>query len=371
MQKALSFKPLQKDEFSKTLRDRVKAYFDESGKKQTANTEMHMKMIFFVSLWAGSWALGVFGGLDLPFHYLTFAILGMAIPLVAVNVGHDAIHGAYSKKKWVNQLLSHTFNFNGASAYMWKKMHNVAHHTYTNVHDYDEDIESVPILRLSPKTPIMKIHKFQHIYAFLLYGLGTISWALIKDYKKFFKNEVGNYNDDKHPAKEYFYLFFYKAINYTLFMALPFIFIELPWYHILGGLGLMHFIAGFYLAVVFMLAHIVEHVHYPNPNVETGSIENSFMIHQLYTTCDFGRRSRLVGYMTGGLNTQVVHHLFPLMCSVHYPKISDIVKQTADDCGLDYFEYPTFGKAIASHVRLLKLLGRIDNYKPEQWKQAA
>ena len=42
------------------------------------------------------------------------------------------------------------------------------------------------------------------------------------------------------------------------------------------------------MAIIFMLAHIVEETHLPLPD-EKGNMNNSWAIHQLYTTSDFGR----------------------------------------------------------------------------------
>ncbi len=38
----------------------------------------------------------------------------------------------------------------GFSSYAWRVKHNVAHHTYTNVDGYDDDITQVPLARFSP-----------------------------------------------------------------------------------------------------------------------------------------------------------------------------------------------------------------------------
>lgn len=361
------FKSLNEEQFFKTLRQRVNEYFKAKNETTFANTEMFIKAFLTISLWAGAYLFLIFGGFSTPVNYGLWALIGLSIPIVAVNVGHDAIHGSFSNKAWVNKLLSHTFNLNGASAYMWTKMHNVAHHTYTNIHGLDEDIESLPVIRLSPGTPWKKVHRYQHIYAFLFYGLATFSWVFIKDYIKFFKNDVGNYNNKPHPTAEYFWLFFYKALNYTIYIVIPFMLIQAPWQHILGGFLLMHFVAGFYLAMVFMLAHVVEETHFPVPDI-SGTLENSWAIHQLYTTANFSRPSRLAGYLTGGLNLQVEHHLFPNMCSIHYRSISQIVKDTATDFGIPYYESPSFFKAVQSHVRFLKKIGSQAEYVTDMSK---
>ncbi len=361
---SLKFSNKGQTDFVRTLRKRVDSYFKENKISKGANTIMVLRTFFCLALWIGNYIYLVSGNVPtIGLYYLLWAIQGVGMVWGAINIGHDAIHGAYSTNKFINGLLSHTFNLNGASAYMWTKMHNAAHHTYTNVEGYDEDIQSLPIIRMSPETDLKPIHRFQHFYAPFFYGLATISWVFIKDYVKFFKNEVGNYNGQKHPTKEYFYLFFYKAIYYVLFIVLPFIFIPIPWTHILLGYLTMNAVAGFYLAMVFMLAHVVEETHFPMPNQE-GTIENSWAVHQLYTTANFASRSRFMNFMTGGLNCQVEHHLFPNICSIHYRKLAPIVEATAKEFKVPYYDNPTFTYAFGSHLRFLKKIGINKDYVP-------
>jgi linoleoyl-CoA desaturase len=75
------------------------------------------------------------------------------------------------------------------------------------------------------------------------------------------------------------------------------------------------------------------------------------------TTSNFGRRNRALNWFVGGLNFQIEHHLFPRICSVHYPAISGIVKATAEEHGVAYNEHATFRGAVASHYRTLLWLG--------------
>ena len=64
------------------------------------------------------------------------------------------------------------------------------------------------------------------------------------------------------------------------------------------------------------------------PRPETGRMENAWAIHQIETTVDFARRSRVASWLLGGLNFQIEHHLFPRICHVNYPAISTLVEQT-------------------------------------------
>lgn len=363
VQKTLRFDNQSQQDFVKTLNNRVNDYFKTNNISKNANLEMVLKTIFHLTLWIGSYLLYILGDFNFGTNLAICALLGFSIAMVGVNIAHDAIHGSYSQNKWVNIILSHCFNFNGASAYMWKKMHNVAHHTYTNIDGFDEDIESVPIIRMSPQKKLRPIHKYQYLFSFFIYGLATISWVFIKDYKKFFKNEVGNYNGESHPKIEYFYLFFYKIINYTIFIIIPFSIVEAPWWQLITCFLVMHYVAGFTLALIFMLAHVVEETHFPIPTLE-GTINNTWAAHQLYTTADFSAKSYLAGFLTGGLNTQVEHHLFPNICHIHYRKLSTIVQQTAEEFNLPYFDAP-FSHAVKSHINFLKRMGLEENYQPK------
>ncbi|MEM9868828.1 MAG: fatty acid desaturase, partial [Bacteroidota bacterium] len=114
---------------------------------------------------------------------------------------------------------------------------------------------------------------------------------------------------------------------------------------------------GVILSVIFQLAHIVEDADTPLPD-ETGSMKNTWAIHQLFTTVNFGTRNRIMNWFTGGLNHQVEHHIFPNISHIHYTKIAKIVKQTAKEFNLPYHEYKTTRKAIISHFKHLKELGK-------------
>jgi linoleoyl-CoA desaturase len=72
----------------------------------------------------------------------------------------------------------------------------------------------------------------------------------------------------------------------------------------------------------------------------------------------FARKSKIAAFLCGGLNFQVEHHLFPKVCHIHYPAISDIVKETAHEFDLPYNENDTFMSALKSHYHFLKSAGR-------------
>ena len=156
MQKPLRFSHRRQKDFVSALNYNVNQYFKEKKQSRYANLSMMAKSGFYLAIWISAYSCLFIQDLSLGMMYLAWSGLGFSLAMVTINIGHDAIHGAYSKYKWINSILAHTFNLNGASAYMWVRMHNQAHHTYTNVDGYDEDIAPIPILRISAKKTVLE-----------------------------------------------------------------------------------------------------------------------------------------------------------------------------------------------------------------------
>lgn len=353
----IHFVNTDKSEFYTTLKERVDAYFLKRGITPYANTFMVFKIVFFLAGLIGTYLFLILANSSLPVTYLLWVLLGFNTAFAAVNIGHDALHGAISSNRKVNTVLGYIFDVAGANAYVWKITHNQIHHTYTNIQDFDEDINISPLIRITPHQKMRKIHRYQHWYALFLYCLTSLTWVFIKDYKRFFQKRIANYEIKKPPGYQYFNLFFFKAFYYTTFLVLPLILIDHAWWHIILGFIIMHFFEGFSLAMIIQLAHMVGGLDFPIPN-EKGEIRNSWAIHQLRTTADFARNNPLVSFFFGGLNFHIEHHLFQQVCHVHHRALSNIVKSTTMEYSLPYHDIPTLGGAVRSHLQFLKNTGR-------------
>ena len=351
------FNTTSKCQFLATTRQRVDHYFKETGYSRNANGNMWVKTIVFLTGFAGLYGL-IISNIFSPWAMLFLAMgLGMFSAFVGFNVCHDAIHGAFSTGKKTNKAFGLIFNLLGASPYVWSITHNVVHHTYTNIPGHDEDIDVAPgLIRISGDEPVNRAQRYQHLYAFPLYGLASLSWALRKDYKKFFQPKVGQ-QVNNHPRSEYFNLFFYKAIYYFLFIVLPLLVLDITWWQFIIGFLALQFAQGFTMGLVFQLAHVVEGTDFPMPN-DDGNIEEAWAEHQMRTTANFATHNRLAAFFLGGLNRQIEHHLFPKICHIHYGAIGKIVKQTALEFNIPYNENPTFTSALRSHYRMLKKFGK-------------
>jgi len=352
------FVPAEKSTFFPTLQKRVSEYFKENNISRNANKTMVVKTIILLSAFFLPLVLMIVFHLK-PWAVLSlYAIMGFAKAGIGMSIMHDANHGAYSKNKTVNTWLGYTLNLMGGMVFNWKMQHNVLHHTYTNIHGMDDDIEEKLVLRFSPHSEPRKFHKFQFLYVFFFYSILTIYWVLAKDmiqYFKYRKNGVNRHTDKKN--KSYFWGMIGIKIFYLVYLVvLPLVLQENSFGLIIGGFLLMHAIGGLVLGVVFQLAHSVLEAEFPLPN-SANIVEDDWAMHQLRTTVNFARENKLLSWYVGGLNYQVEHHLFPNICHVHYPEISKIVEQTAAEFKAPYRCAPTLKHALSSHVRMLKKFG--------------
>ena len=351
---------LNKDKslFFSVLRNKVDSYFHDNQISKTGGQPILFKAGCMLSLYLGSFAL-ILTGFFSEWQMLALTVLmGVGVAGVGMSVMHDAIHGSFSERTWINRLFGASLYLLGGNVYNWEIQHNRLHHTYTNIHDVDEDITGKFLLRLSCGDKLKAIHRFQYIYAFFLYSLMTLSF-LWKDFK-----EIGLYNEmsktglvKSYPRKEIVRLIIGK-IGYILVIGvLPIVVLKLSFLQWFVGFMTMHAVAGLILSTIFQLAHVVEGATQPAPD-EKGNLENSWAIHQLNTTSNFASKNYFLSWYIGGLDYQIEHHLFPHISHVHYRKIAPIVRSTAEEFGIVYNDKASFINGLDSHIRMLKHLGK-------------
>lgn len=353
-------KDKDKARFFSTLRQRVDAYFKENKLSKHANKQMVIKTAVLLSGYILPFIALLIFQPSFSVSILLWILMGLCLAGIGMSVMHDANHGAYSQSHKTNRWLGHTLNLLGGSVFNWKLQHNLLHHTYTNIATHDMDIQDKAILRFSPHTQVKWFHKLQALYAIVFYGITTLYWALLKDFLQYakYKKDGLNKNTPQQNNLLLFKMILDKVIYFVIFLVVPIVFSHLPAGEIISGFLIMHFIAGVILTVIFQLAHTVEGTTHPLAD-ESGTIENNWAIHQMNTTVNFSRNHKFISWYVGGLNFQVEHHLFPTICHVHYPYISEIVKNTAEEFGVPYLENLTFADALTSHMNTLRRFGKL------------
>ena len=345
----------QRKIFFNSINAHVEQYFKERNLKKTGNKKLYFKSFILITAAVAAY-IGLLTMQVNPFIAAGLCCLfGFIQACIGFNVMHDANHGSYSEKKWINNLMGLTANMMGVNAWFWKQKHNIIHHTYTNVDGVDDDIIKPPLLRMCSSQKYLKVHRYQHIYCVPVYGLTSLIWTFVSDFAKYFQKKIQSTKIRKMEAKEHVIFWLTKVLYCFFYIALPVYMVGFVPFII--GFILMHVTMGITLALVFQLAHVVESTHFVDAQNNDLRIKDEWAVHQVQTTADFATNNKIIGWLTGGLNFQVEHHLFPKISHVHYPVIHKFVKDACQKFSIRHNDYPSMTSAIFSHLRLMKQLG--------------
>ncbi|KAL3684049.1 hypothetical protein R1sor_002071 [Riccia sorocarpa] len=335
-----------KSDFGDALKFHVKEYFQAEAKRRNVSLAAATKApperwyeiallgaicaVCFLSFLRGDWI-----------SLLTFPV---SVWVFGSNTFHDAAHFALHKNWRINWIVPYVFPF-FSSPFAWYHQHNIGHHSYPNVEHRDPDLVHFFWLKREHKSVEWRsTHKMQRDPWFIVmwwtaaveFGLATMNdfWMV------FFKV----YNDSV-PM---------KIISQTRFLS-----------HIAGRvltIGVIHLWPFFvleswtrsivfaivpYLAfsILFMLNTQINHLT-PEAAHETNQ---DWYKHQVITAQDFGVNSRFCFLMSGGLNYQIVHHLFPTVNHHHLVKLQPIVARLCEKHGVPYKHVAGYAAAIKSH----------------------
>lgn len=347
------------ESFKFVLHARVNSYFREKKLSKKGNSSIFFKSFVLLFLYITSYFLLILIEPPTIVAVPLLVVFGMSLAGIGLNIMHDAVHETYSTRRRLNRILVNSAYLIGMNPTIWKIQHNIKHHSYTNIHDLDEDIESKAFVRLNPHDKRLAIHRFQYIYAWLVYAVGTLFWVILKDFIKFYRyaedGSIQKYS--RGVITELTILLITKFLYFFAMIGVPLIFTEYGILEILVGFCLLHVVAALCLAIIFQPSHLMGEVEFPLPD-EAGKLESSWLLNQLNTTINFAMGSRIITWFSGGLNFHIEHHLFPNISHVHYRHISGIVKQTADEYGFPYRSEDTLISALVGHIAMLKRLGK-------------
>jgi linoleoyl-CoA desaturase len=349
-------KYLPRAEFSVEINRRVDEYFDAGNLKRRDLPRMYLKTATVLAWFGLSYA-----GLLLttsPAAAVALSVsLGLAMAAIGFNIQHDGNHGGYSSRPWVNGLMARSLDLLGGSAYFWRFKHNIAHHTHTNITGQDDDFNMGVLGRLSPHDKWRPFHRFQHLYVWFLYSMLALEWQTTGELRNLvMKRKIGLTRIPFPSPREHALFWVGRLVFLGLAFGLPLAYHPLS--AVLACFAIAGVTLGVTLSIVFQLAHCVEEAHFPQPDVDSHIVAREWAAHQVETTVDFAPRNRLLNWYVGGLNFQIEHHLFPRICHLHYPALSEIVRDVCRKHNVRYFVHPTMGSAFRSHWRWLRVMGR-------------
>jgi linoleoyl-CoA desaturase len=339
--------------FPKVLRGRLDNFFSEGNVSPKAGRAMWIKIALGLAVLAGSW-IALYALKPDSWRFVALYLLNaLAQTFLLLNIAHDSNHNAISQVRFVNKVLNYVFDVCGINSYMWRILHHRGHHACVNLHGEDDALTGRGILRFTPHEPRARLQRFQHIYALFLYALFSLDYVFVRDFECFFFPSREYLKHTRHPAQEYAILFAGKGLYLTYMLILPVVYLGKSPLLVAVAFVLAHLIIGLSVALVFQTTHTVDSTYFPS---RRGEFDHG-VYHIFATTADYATSNPLVGFLAGGLNHHIVHHLCPFVCHTHYARLTRIVRQTAEEFGVPYRQHPTMTQAIKHHLLLLKQLG--------------
>jgi linoleoyl-CoA desaturase len=344
--------------FPKVLRRRLERFFADEKISPKADRAMWIKIAVGLAVLAGSW-IAIYALRPNSWKFVALYLLsGLAQTFLLLNIAHDSNHNAISTVPTVNKALNYVFDVCGINSYMWRILHHRGHHSCINLQGEDDALTGRGVLRFTPHEPRTPLQRFQHFYALFVYALFSLDYVFRRDFECFFFPSHEYLKRTKHPLREYVILFAGKAFYLTYMLVLPVVVLGKS--ILLVGLAflLVHLVVGLTVSLVFQTTHTVDGTYFPS---DRGEFENG-VYHIFATTADYATENPLVGWLAGGLNHHIVHHLCPFVCHTHYAPLTRIVRETAQEFGVPYRQHPTMTRAIRHHLILLKQLGNEDSF---------
>ena len=343
--------------FVREIRSEVELYLGSRRTRVRGRLELYAKSVVALTLLAVSWAVLMFVRPGLLLGLLCLLGLVLGAVLTGFCVQHDANHGAYFRSRRLNHLLGWTADaLLGFSSYAWRVKHNVAHHTYTNVDGYDDNIDQTPFARLLPSQPRRPWYRLQHVYVWPLYSLMLLRWQIGADLAALVRGRIATSALRMPRGWDLVGLLAGKAIFVSWAIVVPLL--VYPWWVVVAGYVGFTMATSLVTATTFQLAHCVEEAACASAE-ELAATRRLWAVHEVESTVDFCPRNVVLTWLLGGLNFQIEHHLFPRVPHTHYLRIAEIVRRKAAEHGVRYTAQPSLRAAIRSHQRHLRALGRI------------
>jgi fatty acid desaturase/cytochrome b involved in lipid metabolism len=312
-----------------------------------------------------SFSLLIYDKGSLPWYVrlISAVVFGLCQALSLLHAMHDASHMAIGPSatwwQWIGKFCMDWFA--GASMDSWHNQHILGHHVYTNVMGVDPDLpikKTGDIRRICWQQKWLPLYRFQHVYLCVLYGLLTIKYRLQDLTNTVLDKCSGNVRVNDLGWTETLSQLLSKSFWFCWRFYLPIIYFQLDIASFLALSLLAEFTTGYYLTFNFQVSHVSPLAEFPDG--ERNSFKLEWAQSQVVTTVDYGYHSSLTAFLTGALNYQSVHHLFPSVSQYHYPAIAQIVHLVAGKHNLKINYVKTFREAFKLHIQHLQNLGFAD-----------
>ncbi|MCU0656699.1 MAG: fatty acid desaturase [Polyangiaceae bacterium] len=330
-------------EFYRTIHTRALKYFADTKKTPGAT---RWDQVFAVSLLVGVLVLMV--PAYVQGSLAAAALLGFVRALAAVNPGHCMSHfSVFPRGRWNSLVFRVASPFLVSTWSIWTSTHVKSHHVHTLTTEDGQD--NYPLKRVVPETEYRPWHGFQHQYIWLVYLLGLPLWSLQDMVVSLRSLVTGSPGPTGLSPMEHLNNTLQLAFNLLVSVVMPFLFLPV------GQAAAVCLITNSICSLMVILQIVVNHEVPETLGATSRATRGDWGAHQVLTSHNYSVDSALALHLSGGLNMQIEHHLFPSVHYRHYPALGVIVREACAEFGLPYNTSPTFAEAVRKHYRLLEM----------------
>jgi linoleoyl-CoA desaturase len=298
-----------------------KLVYDEIHEKKIplywSNTEIAYNT-FMLSVYLGIWGYCFWNANNLS--YLWMCLLGVINMGYVALVFHETSHYTGFKSQKLNNIISYLIMSPIITTEDWKYEHNYLHHSFTNT-NYDDDYEQNKIMFRHSNTHIHYFHhRFQFIYAFVMFILGGFSKGPLSSIEN-------------------------KRWNILLFFI------------ILYNFGYIHTTIMYGLTgLLFLSIAQASHIQHECIQINTEN-KNDFLYNQVSSSMNYRTDDFITRFLCFGLDIQIEHHLFPNIPHSSLRQIQHVVRGFCDKNDIPYIEKPSIFSSIYSYICYLFNMG--------------
>jgi len=359
---SFDWKEYDNSPFVKEIKAMVKDHFSRRAKKLGITVRQATKatpkrwalLVFLMSLFLSTIPSYVSG------KYWTLIVTPFLGWLWAVNWWHDALHFGLSCDWRVNAFLPYLFPL-FSSPWSWYHQHVIGHHAYTNIGHRDPDLwNSNPLIKRFNKW--QKLTKWGVRQKNLVkFSLGSFVFSVavplgLNMIRDLIANITGKYK---------------KAVAYTtlrgtrlvahIFGRFLFVYIVFIWPFLYLTPRKAIIWATFPIVIFSWFFMLNTQINHCTENTAYARGTN-FLKHQVITAQNFGVGdcgvwSGWYFLLSGGLNYQIEHHLFPSVNHCHLPDLQPKVKAICKKHGVNYNQASGYIEALGDFVKYFDNIG--------------
>ena len=276
--------------------------------------------------------------------------LSLAKVLENLEIGHNTMHGQWD---WMNDPEVHSSTWewdNSCPSSGWKHSHNFVHHKYTNVLGMDNDV-GYGILRVTRDkkwTPVTLTQPIQNVILASLF-----QWAVA-----FYDVELGAVFAGKKKwevAKPQLIEVLEKGgrqllKDYALFPLLA----GPRWAEVAKGNAVANLVRNVWAYAVIFCGHFPDDAETFTKDQYKNENKAEWYLRQMLGSANF-HGGFILSVLSGNLNYQIEHHLYPDMPSNRLAAISKQVREICRDYDLPYNTGSFPGQLLQVQRTILKL----------------